>query len=202
MTLDSDPNMIAGVGHKCTTAYLGAGFQVVAVSGKDGDVIDRCKGLATRFTLLKREEEVARCHMSYRNGSFDPSMGPTIEMIADKQSHLSQGLLKVLWFWVHCFLEENFHIECLNEKTPPKHIMVKATYPTGAEIDKRTTRPGGRKLKSLSDKEFFYRFCVFFVRVQMGFMSMCMGGRRPSDEEAEKCIPLLLSTEERKRGQP
>ena len=32
------------------------------------------------------EEEVARCHMTYKDGSNDPSMGPTIEMLAVKQS--------------------------------------------------------------------------------------------------------------------
>jgi len=198
MTLVVDPNMIALVTHSRTTADLGAGFELVVVSGKGDDTTEegRCKDLATRFTLLKDHEEVARCHMSYRDGSFDPSMGPTIEMIAVKKSHRGQGLLKILWYWVRTFIEDNFTIECLNDKSPLKHVMIKATYLTGTEIDKRHT---GSKLKTLTDKEFFYRFCGFSVRKQLGALSMVMN-RRPSDEEAQKYIPLLTMDERRRRS--
>jgi len=65
--------------------------------------------------------------MTYRDRSYEPSLGPTIEMITVKQSHRGQGLGKLLWYHVRRFIETNFTIECLNNDAPLKHIMIKAT---------------------------------------------------------------------------
>ena len=55
----------------------------------DGDCFG---GLSTRFFPSHKDEEVAHCHMSYRDGSYDPSLGPTIEIIAVKQYRRGGGL--------------------------------------------------------------------------------------------------------------
>jgi hypothetical protein len=55
--------------------------------------------LATRLTIRENGTDVARCHISYRDASRDPSMGPTIEMMAVHQDYRDKNLLPVLWYW-------------------------------------------------------------------------------------------------------
>lgn len=71
-------------------------------------------------------------------------MGPTIEMIAVKQSRRGEELAKVLWYWVRRFIEDNFTIECLNNDAPLRHIMVKATQIGTNEVDIRVEKDGTR----------------------------------------------------------
>ena len=183
--------MLAWVPHDRIETNIGDGYRVVSVTGdrpRDGDDAD-CKGLATRFTLFHEDEEVARCHMSYRDGSYDPSMGPTIEMLAVKQSRRGEGLAKVLWYHVRRFIETNFTIECLNNDAPLKHTMVKATQIDNSEIEIRLEKDGTRH--SMGFKEFLYDYCGFNVREQKGAVAAILGGRRIKDEEAILYIPLL-----------
>lgn len=166
---------------------IAPGYKLVVVSGNGPNVEEEnaFESLGTRFTLFQGEEPIARCHLSYRDGSWDPSFAPTVEMIAVKLSHRGKGFLKVLWYWVRCFIEESFTIECLNNDAPHKHIMVKASQLTNAEID--VTDSG----VSISDKDWFYMFCCFSVREQKGIMYAMMGQKRALDEEAVIYIPLL-----------
>jgi hypothetical protein len=55
------------------------GYKVVSITGEGPDDDSTSERLATRFTLFHRDEEVARCHMTYRDDSWDPSMGPTLK---------------------------------------------------------------------------------------------------------------------------
>ena len=169
--------------HARVEQSVAEGYKLVVVSGHAPDE-DEEKGLATRFTLFEGDQEIGRCLLSYRDGSYDPSMGPTIEMIQIRQDHRGKGFIKVLWHWVRCFIEENFTIECLNNDAPVGHVMVKATHLTLVEVD--TTADG----VSISDKDFFYNYCGFSVRAQKGFGQL-MAGRRPIDEEAVLYLPLL-----------
>jgi hypothetical protein len=162
------------------------GYRVVSITG-EGE--SDHKGLATRFTLFQQDEEVARCHMTYRDGSWDPSMGPTIEMIAVKQSRRGEGLAKVLWYWVRRFIEDNFTIECLNNDAPLRHIMIKATQIGTNEVDIRVEKDGTRV--PMGFKEFLFDYCGFSVREQKGAASYVFGAGRPKDEEAVLYIPLL-----------
>lgn len=80
-----------------------------------------CGDLATRFTIHDdNDEEIARCHMAYCDATWDHSIGPTIEMLAVKQSRRGEGISKVMWFWVRRFMEEDFSLECLNNDAPLK----------------------------------------------------------------------------------
>ena len=81
---------IACILRKRLEVDLEDGYRVVVIAGEgplaqdsDGDCFG---GLLTRFFLFHEDEEVARCH------SYDPSMGPTIEMIAVNQSRRGKGL--------------------------------------------------------------------------------------------------------------
>lgn len=159
---------------------------------------ETCSMLATRFFLYESDEVVAQAHLSYRDGSWDPSFGPTIEMMAVKRSHRGRGLLKVLWHWVRYFIEENFTIECLNNDAPHGHIMIKATQLTGTEVEARTSSKS-EKLISVSDKDFFFNHYGFSVRELKGAMSFMFSGRRPPDEEAVLYIPLLSREDIRAR---
>lgn len=147
-------------------------------------------GLATRFTMYDGEEEVARCHMTYRDGSNDQSIGPTIEMLAVKQSRRGEGLAKVLWHYVQRFIEMNFTLECLNDDAPLGTIMVKASEITLAEVEMRM-RKRDQSLVPLSFKHLLYDYFGFSVREQKGALAFMMASRRPKDEEAVLYIPLL-----------
>eukprot|EP00978_Attheya_sp_CCMP212_P036323 scaffold163826_cov53-Attheya_sp.AAC.1 len=105
------------------------------------------------------------------------------------------GILKLLWHWVRCFVEENFRIECLNNDAPHNHIMVKATQLTGAEVEIRTKKNCDNI--SVSDKDFFFKYLGFSVKEQKGIMAAMMAGGsgRPQDEEAVIYIPLLSPAE-------
>jgi hypothetical protein len=179
--------------HKREERKIADSYSLVVVSG---DAPDGEHSLATRFTLYEGDEiteEVGRCHLTYRDGSYDPSMGPTIEALAIKQSYRGKGLSKLLWFWVRCFIEENVTIECLNNDAPLRHTMVKVTQLCNTEVD--ISGDG----KSISDKDFFYNYCGFSVRAQKGVMASMMSSRRPLDEEAVLYIPLLEQKELRRR---
>lgn len=178
---------------------IGQGRQLVAITGYGpGDaqhIHETDKGLATRFFLYDNGTEVARCHLSYRDGSWDPSIGPTIEMIAVHKDHRGKGYLPLLWYWVKCFIQENFALECLNTDCPPGHIMIKATQLTNAVVDTYGSNGEG----PITDKDFFYDYAGFSVRVQKG-MGAFMSARRPRDEEAVLYIPLLTMAQLQQRG--
>lgn len=168
-------------------------YRVVSITGFGpgwSDINDGPEaGLATRFTLYHEDEEVARCHMTYKDGSWDPSIGPTIEMIAVKQSRRGEGLANVLWYYVRKFVEDKFTIECLNNDAPMKHTMIKATQIGQNEVDIRKEKDGS--MHPLGFKELLYDYCGFSVRPQKGAMAFMMGNRRPKDEEAVLYIPLV-----------
>ena len=187
---------LAYIPHVRTEVGVDNGYRVVSTTGtgpdeteNEGSSDDR---LATRFQLFHEEEEVARCHMSYRDGSWDPSMGPTIEMIAVRQSRRGEGLALVFWYWVLRFIEQNFTIECLNNDAPFGHIMIKATQVTTQEVEMRKGKQDDT-LVPVGFKHLLYDFCGFSVREQKGAMGFMLGSRRPKDEEAVLYIPLLKS---------
>jgi hypothetical protein len=190
--------------HDRVVRELDSQTTLVVTAGRGPD-LDACKGLATRFELLHkknaddegREEEevaVARCHLSYRDGSWDPSMGPTIEALAVHRDYRGQGHLPLLWFWVRRFIEDNFTMECLNNKAPLCHVMIKATQLINTEVD---IHDG----KSITDKDFLYNHVGFSVREQVGVMSSMMNQKRPMDEEAVLYIPLLTKEQVKERAE-
>jgi len=182
---------VAFVEHKKFEIKLDGDYHVTIVTG-DGpeDETEDFERLSTRFTLFYMDEEVARCHMSYRDGSYDPSIGPTIEMIAVKQSHRGKGLANVLWHWVLYYINNNFTLECANNDVRPGHVMIKATQIMTQEVERRERkRTGG--LWPVGFKEYLFDYCGFSVRIQKGLMSHMFGSRRPKDEEGVLYVPLL-----------
>jgi len=184
---------IALVPHKSVEIMLDNGYQVVITTGEginerdedyslNDDFEQLSERLSTRFTLFHEDEEVARCHMSYRDGSYDPSMGPTIEMIAVKQSRRGEGLANVVWYWVLWFISNNFTIECLHNDSPVKHVMIKATQIMTQEVELRQRKRDG-DLWPVGFKELLYNYCGFSVRVQKGAMASLFASKRPQDEE-------------------
>jgi hypothetical protein len=157
---------------------IGNNLKLITVSGL-GD-------LATRFHLMSGSDEVARCHMSYRDGSYDSSVGPTIEMMEAHRDHRGKSYVPILWYWVRCFIEENCTLECMNSNVPENQVMIKCTQLNNTVVDVNPVTG-----EAVTDKEFFYRYAGFSVRQQVGVMARIMGGRRPADEEAVLYIPLL-----------
>lgn len=151
--------------------------------------------LATRFSLEEDGKQIARCHLSYRDGSNDPSVGPTIEMMAVHQGYRGRNLLPLLYHWVKIFVEENWKLECMNTDCPPGHIMLKATQLTNAVVDIRDGQLA-------TDKEFFYHYAGFGVRQQKGAMSFILGAGRPKDEEAVVYLKLLTKADLSERSKP
>lgn len=182
--------MQAFMPHECIETNVYDDYRLVTVTGEGEDN----EGLATRFTLFNKDEEVARCHLTYRDGSWDPSFGPTVEMLAVKQSRRGEGLAKFLWYHVRRFIEVNFTIECLNNDAPLKHVMIKATQVGTNEVEIRLEKDGTRH--PMGFKEFLFDYCGFSVREQKGAAAYLFGSRRIKDEEAVLYIPLL------KRGEP
>lgn len=174
------------IDHDETEIDIGDGRKLVKVSGLAADNHDRDdkNELATRFAITENGTQVARCLLAYRDGSYDPSIGPTIAMIAVHKDHRGQGLLPVLWYWVSCFIQENCTLECMNTDTDPGNVMIKATQLLNSEIERKDGQP-------VTDKDFFYDYAGFSVREQLGLMGALMVDRRPPDEEAVLFIPLL-----------
>jgi hypothetical protein len=183
-------------GHCCIIFHdrvefdLGDGRMLVRVSGFGPDDTNTATSsnneLATRFTIRENGTDVARCHLSYHDASADPSMGPTIEMMAVHKDHRGKNLLPVLWYWVRCFIEEKCTLECMNSDFQPGLVMVKATRLINAEIERK--RKDG---KPITDKDFFYDYAGFSVREQKGYIRVLESTTRPRDEEAVLYIPLL-----------
>jgi hypothetical protein len=184
--------------HDQVIREIGKDMKFVVTTGLGPD-LNNSEGLSTRFELILNEKNqgevvVARCLLSYRDGSNDPSMGPTIEMMAVRQDFRGRGLLPLLWFWVRTFIEDNFTLECLNNAAPLGHVMIKATQLTNAQVE---IKDG----KSITDKTFFYNHAGFSVRKQLGMMATMMGSRRPIDEEAVLYVPLLTIEQLKERSE-
>jgi hypothetical protein len=182
---------------------LGDGRMLVKVSGFGPDETDISTSsnsnngnneLATRFTIRDNGIDVARCHLSYIDGSLDPSMGPTIDMMAVHQDYRGKNILPVLWYWVRCFIEEICTLECMNNDTSAGNVMVKATHLINAEIERK-----GDDNVPISDKDFFYDYAGFSVREQKGYMLALMGSHIPKDEEAVLFMPLLTKQQVKDR---
>jgi hypothetical protein len=195
---------MALIPHERVEIRLENDYKVVSVTGTgpDDDNTDGSScgsNLATRFALFHgggdEEEEVARCHLSYRDGSWDPSLGPTIEMLAVKQSSRGQGLARVLWYWVRRHIEDHFMVECLNNDAPLRHTMIKATQIGQSEVEIiRMEKDKDSTMYPLGFKQFLFDYCGFSVRQQKGAAAYILGSRRPKDEEAVLYVPLVDPT--------
>jgi hypothetical protein len=153
--------------------------------------------LSTRFEVLVNGTVSSYCHLSYRDLSGDPSIGPTVEMIAVHRDFRGQGLLPLLWFWVKTFIEDNFTLESLNNTAPLGHTQIKATKLGNKEIEllDATSKP-------ITDKQFFYDYAGFSVHQHMKLspsFATCI--TRPIDEEAVLYIPLLTRQQVKERAE-
>jgi hypothetical protein len=87
----NQPGHCCIIEHNRVEVDLGGGRMLIRVSGFGPDETSTEPSsnneLATRFTIRENGIDVARCHLSYHDASKDPSMGPTIEMMAVHKNH-------------------------------------------------------------------------------------------------------------------
>ena len=163
------------------------------------EVVGAFPRVATRFEMVSKKNEgaaVARCHLSYCDGSWDKSMGPTIEMMSVHQQVRGQGFLRYLWPIVRHFAETRWKMEVLNSQAPTGHIVIKATSLTGGEIDvtkheKDTRKKLAISSRSITDKRFFFDFLGGQVWQRKGRVAELVSTMRPSDEEGALFVPLV-----------
>lgn len=159
-------------------------FQVYTGIGPN-ETAKSTSGLATRFVLWKDHVQMARCHLSYKDISGDASVGPTIEWMAVNRRHRGKDILPLFYHFVLEFIRDKWTMETLNNDAPHGHIMVKATHLTNLVVD-AIKKPDGT-LQMVTDKEFFYDYCGWSVRLQKGVATLhypsCSRGRLV-DEEA------------------
>jgi hypothetical protein len=169
--------------------------KVLTVTSGLGPDRSDSQGLSTQFDLSIGNTVAARCHLSYRDLSSDPSIGPTVEMIAVRRDHRCKGLLPLLWFWVKTFIEDNFTLESLNKDAPVSHAQIKATKLTNMviEVDERGM--------AITDKQFLYDWAGFSVRRQIDLTGTSYGVQRPVDEEGILYIPLLTREQVQERAE-
>lgn len=175
--------------HNKVEVPLSDGLELVVTTGLGPEENSReascSKDLSTLFLLQENKRDVARCHLKYRDGSSDPSIGPTIETLSIHRSARGKDLLPLLWHWVRSYVEENFTLETMSTDCAPGHCMIKASGLTNTVIEIRDK-------SSITDKEFFYQNAGFSVRQQESAMGNIMrSSGRPIDEEAVLYIPLL-----------
>eukprot|EP00980_Cylindrotheca_fusiformis_P029737 scaffold23803_cov132-Cylindrotheca_fusiformis.AAC.1 len=169
--------------------------ELIVTTGLGADGSDD-KGLSTRLDLRIENDVAARCHLSYRDVSMDPSIGPTVEMIAVHRDYRGRKLLSLLWFWVKTFIEDNFILESLNTDAPAGHLQIKATKLTNnvIEVDDNGDQ--------ITHKQFFFDWAGFSVRKQINPGKFWSGvEKRPIDEEGVLYIPLLSQQKVRERAE-
>lgn len=115
-------------------------------------------------------------------------------MIAVHKEYRGQNYLPILYYWVRSFIQDNFNVECFNTDAPLGHTMIKATQLTNTVVDTFENR-------DITDKEFFYDYAGFSVRVQKGVPALLFATLRPVDEEAVLYIPLLPKQEQQQNGE-
>ena len=178
-------------------------------SSKTSGLSNNCNSqLATRFTVTDQEgTEVAKCHLSYRDASRDPSVGPTLEGMAVHQNSRGRVILPLLWHWVKSYCQENWTLECMNNDTPPGHIMIKATKLFNAVVDVIFSADATTEERLILDKEFYYNYAGFGVRRLHGMMDNMMAmsqGESPGnplkDDEAIFYAKFLSRQEINERG--
>lgn len=140
--------------------------------------------VSTKFDLFIRDIVVARCLLAYKDKSKDPSIGPTIEMIAVHKEYRGLKLLEELWFWVKRFVGDNFTLESLNNEATARSIQIKATKLTNTEIELDETG------STVTDKRFFYEWAGFSVRRQIHQFPSTDRFEPPIDEEAVLYVVL------------
>lgn len=114
--------------------------------------------LSTRFVLkLNDSIDVAKCHLSYRDGS-NPALivGPTIEMISVQKNYHNRSYLPVLFYWVTKFVEENFTLECFSNNSPPGKIQLKALL-----SNDRNVVVDSHQGRNITAQEFFLDYAAF-----------------------------------------
>lgn len=177
--------------HASLQRPIGNGRELIVTTGV-GEDASNVNVLATKLAIVEGGDPVAQVHWTYRDGSWDSSMGPAIQAICVRRDRWGQNLLPLLWYWTRTFLQENFTIECLNNEAPVSHIMIKASQLTAIPIDFN-----GDEI--VTEKNFFYKYAGFSVRRQLGLAAAMMQGTRPLDEEGVLYIPLLSIRELNRR---
>jgi len=157
--------------------------------------IDCKQDVSTKFEISIREKVAARCLLGYKDNSKDPSIGPTIEMIAVHKNYRGRGLLEELWFWVKRFIEDNMPLESLNKEASARCIQIKATKLTNTEIELDETG------STVTDKLFFYEWAGFSIRRQIHLLPKATPFQAPIDEEAVLYISLPSKQDIRARAE-
>jgi len=127
-----------------------------------------------------------------RDGSYDPTIGPTFELIEVRSDHYGMGYAQFLFDHAMLFIHENAQILCHGVDSPLNTVMVKATQLLGCVVDaKAVIKDGGEYFETFTDKDLFYRFNRFDVRRAKGVMSMMEMNRiaihkEAADEEAQR----------------
>jgi hypothetical protein len=188
MTANATFGYCAVIDHVSVLFELSAHFQLASTTGFSPESMSEdWESLAPRFTLRyqNQNQDVARCHLSYRDISSDPSIGPTIEKMAVHESHRGNNYLPILWFWVRCYIEENFLLECMNSNVGTGHVMIKASHLKDIVVEVKQDDH-----RNVTDMDFFYNFAGFSVRELHGPVS---AGKtcRLKDGEVVLYIPLL-----------
>ena len=190
------------------SAQTGVG-PLTSCSSKTSGLNNNCNAqLATQFTVANEEgTEVAKCHLSYRDASWDPSVGPTLEDMTVHQNSRGRVILPLLWHWVKSYCQENWTLECMNNDTPPGHIMIKATNLTNKVVDAISSADANTEDTLICDKEFYYNYAGFGVRQQHGMMANMMAISQGEssdiplkDDEAVLYTKLLSRQEINERG--
>lgn len=146
---------------------------------------DKKRDISTKFDLCIRDVVIARCLLACKDMSKDPSIGPTIEMIAVHKEYRGLKLLEELWFWVKRFVGDNFTLESLNNDAPARSIQIKATQLTNTEVDLDETG------STVTDKHFFYEWAGFSIWRQIHIVPLKDRIHHNSfDEEAVLYISL------------
>ena len=174
-----------------------------------GDMLghaDRLRELATRFHLYKGATEVARCHVSYRDGINVWTIGPTIEMIETAKPHRGHGYLRVLYDQV----EKHFHGIWKLRRLPDRYAdglkfgeagqpgyILKATHLVNFIVERKRKSDGFGK--ELTDKVFLAE-CGFEINDVIQLMTPMMQQRTAGTAADEEMMKFVVTADLPKRS--
>ena len=116
-------------------------------------------GLTTHFHLYKHDKEVARIHVSYKDGSHNSVIGPTVEMMETLKECQGNKYLKKLFRVLEEFYFTNWRFNRVGGKFADGNIfgqgktacILKATYMQGANVEKK--KINNKVSKNVTDKK-------------------------------------------------
>jgi hypothetical protein len=133
---------------------------------------------------------IGRCLLSYRDGSWSSTTGPTFEYITTRRDCFGEQPRLICQILFDCV--EKWFVDTWTVDTVDTMRVLKATQILNEIVDAKPSKRDGRAGGFISGFEFFYKYAGFSAETGFGAMGIFTQGR-DQNEEASRSYPPSFS---------